>query len=388
MCSVFNNFFADVLEMQEKKDYKGIVELYKTTNPSKIENRIIFDMFMAFRKADVSLVEDFVEKYDIDIEGNYIISYGWCVWELLKQKTIPNNFFEFFNNLIQEETDNFLLINQIFNVIYKSNFDKEFILKFLELLPITKLDKNEITYNNKKFASNYEKYFVLKSKILFELKKYKESIEISEFALNNISNFHNNNDIWFNRRIALSYKELGFFDRALNMLEKIYSKKSEWFIKKEIAEIYILKNEHNIAYKLLIEVLNQTIPIEYKTGVIILFASILEDKQQKLKHLAFSKQIHIENEWKIPPIIQDIEEVVDKNEILTFWQDEFNKMNPLLKGVISKILHNEKRVVGFIKSDKDYYFSIPAKKLKTKIKEGINVKFRVVDGKVENIEID
>ena len=261
-------------------------------------------------------------------------------------------------------------------------------MKFLEIVPIKELNKSEITYNNKKFASNYEKYFALKSKILFELKKYKESIEVSEFALNNISNFHNNNDIWFNRRIALSYKELGFFDRALEILEEIYPKKSEWFIKKEIAEIYILKNEHNKAYKLLIEVLNQTIPIEYKTGVIILFASILEDKQQKLKHLAFVKQIHIENEWKIPPIIQDIEEVVDKNEILTFWQDEFNKMNPPLKGIISKILHNDKRVVGFIKSDKDYYFSIPAKKLKTKIKEGLNVKFRVVDGKVENMESD
>ena len=165
MCSSFDEFFIAVLEMKEKKDYKGIVELYKSTNPQEIDSSIIFDMFMAFRKIDVFLVEDFVGKYDIDIEGNYIISYGWCVWELLKQKTIPNNFFEFFNNLIQEETDNFLLINQIFNVIYKSSFDKEFILKFLEIVPIAKLDKNEITYNYKKFASNYEKYFALKSKI-------------------------------------------------------------------------------------------------------------------------------------------------------------------------------------------------------------------------------
>ena len=79
---------------------------------------------------------------------------------------------------------------------------------------------------------------------------------------------------------------------------------------------------------------------------------------------------------------------MDKNEILKFWQEEYNKINPLLKGVISKILHNDKRVVGFIKSDKDYYFSIPAKKLKTKIKEGVDVKFRVVDGRVEDIESD
>jgi len=387
MCSSFDEFFIAVLEMKEKKDYKGIVELYKSTNPQEIDSSIIFDMFMAFRKIDVFLVEDFVEKYKIDVKNKHIISYGWCVWELLKQKTIPKDFFEFFNNLIESNMDNSLLINQIFNVIYKSSFDKEFILKFLEIVPITKLDKKETIYNNKKFASNYEKYFVLKSKILFELKKYKESIEISEFALKNISNFHNNNDIWFNRRIALSYKELGFFDRALKMLEEIYIQKSEWFIKKEIAEIYILKEEYNKAYKLLIEVLNQTIPIEYKIGVIMVFASILEDKQ-KLKHLAFVKQIHIENEWKIPPIIQEIEEVVDKNEILKFWQEEYNKINPLLKGVISKILHNDKRVVGFIKSDKDYYFSIPAKKLKTKIKEGVDVKFRVVDGRVENIESD
>ena len=69
-------------------------------------------------------------------------------------------------------------------------------------------------------------------------------------------------------------------------------------------------------------------------------------------------------------------------------EDEFNKINPPFKGVISKILHNDKRVVGFIKSDKDYYFSIPAKKLKTKIKEGVDVKFRVVDERVENIESD
>jgi len=113
MCSLFDEFCVCIADVQEKKDYKGIVELYKSINPSKIENHIIFDMFMAFRKADVSLVEDFVEKYNIDIEHKHIISYGWCVWELLKQKTIPKNFFEFFNNLIQEKTDNFLLINQI-----------------------------------------------------------------------------------------------------------------------------------------------------------------------------------------------------------------------------------------------------------------------------------
>ena len=73
--------------------------------------------------------------------------------------------FYYLKNHLKPFKDRIIFNKSNFNVIYKSDFNKEFILKFLEIVPIKELNKSEITYNNKKFASNYEKYFVLKSKM-------------------------------------------------------------------------------------------------------------------------------------------------------------------------------------------------------------------------------
>ena len=81
-------------------------------------------------------------------------------------------------------------------------------------------------------SSSHERagWYQNKSKALFELADFKECYEISKQALENINNFHYNNDLWFARRIALSKKEFGNTPEAIEDLEKIFKKKKALFV--------------------------------------------------------------------------------------------------------------------------------------------------------------
>ena len=88
-------------------------------------------------------------------------------------------------------------------------------------------------------ASDKEKWYATKSKALFELRLFQECFDISEKALHEFNDFHYNNDLWFARRMALSKKSLGNLNEAINDLEKIFRRKKEWFIQKEIGDILL-----------------------------------------------------------------------------------------------------------------------------------------------------
>jgi len=230
------------------------------------------------------------------------------------------------------------------------------------------------------FASDKENWYATKSKALFELHNFKECYEISKLAIEKIDNFHYNNDLWFARRIALSKKELGSIDEAIEELEKIYKRKREWFIKKELAELYfeIDKVEKSFYYAIDAICTNGFSKLEFKIGLIQLLGNIFK-KYNKMefanKHFLLLKIIREEHGWKIPQELQNelnninIEEInlsSIKNELIKYWKSCQPKTDKSLKskklqGYIKKILNNnEKGKNGFITSNKqDYYFVLP-----------------------------
>ena len=65
------------------------------------------------------------------------------------------------------------------------------------------------TGKQKIFASDLERYYAYRSKALYEQSQWQESIDTCKQALDRFTTFHNNNDIWFNRRIALCQQHIG-----------------------------------------------------------------------------------------------------------------------------------------------------------------------------------
>jgi len=141
-----------------------------------------------------------------------------------------------------------------------------------------------------------------KTKALYELKQYEKCIESCNLALKSITNFHYNNDIWFKWRIAMSYKHLKKYDTALSILQHIAKLKSDWFIYKEISEIYFITNNYEKVLSFALKSALKHGDIDKKIHLIILLTKIFETKKMEYEaklHFILTKIIIEENKWNI-----------------------------------------------------------------------------------------
>jgi len=257
-------------------------------------------------------------------------------------------------------------------------------------------------------ASDKENWYAFKTKALFETQHYLECFELSKQALETFDKFHYSNDVWFARRIALSKKHLGNPSDALNELLEILKKKKEWFIQTEVAEIYKEKGDPDNAFKYAIDAINNFGNLEYKVGLLVLIAELLDTKNEKelsFKHFMLSKLLRQHEEWGVPHSLELALQISGfaqltmeqlpalKNELKKYW-DSFKpqqptqktKSNELVTGRIDKILHNNERGAdGFIKYDnKSIYFKLnTSDDLIRKLKIGLEVKFEIQPTKKE-----
>ena len=357
---------------------------------------LISNIITCIRKTKNSkFINNFLQEFNILIDEQtdevVLNAYSWNLYDNIK-----NNIYNIYNiyqllqivqhpiYLLSSKNSDFSysIISNIFRLGIKlakehQNQDFEFTNNFCNLFDKSILTlacySFEVRGKNTEQASDKEKWYSEKSKALFELNMFQECFEISHEALENIDNFHNNNDLWFARRIALSKKQLGNINEAISDLEKIYTKKREWFIQKEIADLYFENNDIESAFKNAIQAINTKGKIEFKIGLIFLIGKILKQKNKleiAYKHFLVIKKIREKNEWKIPDelavelnsIDMNIDVAIKTliNELKSYWQT-FIPQKEFLQGTIKKILHdNEKGKNGFLTSNqKDYYFTIP-----------------------------
>jgi tetratricopeptide (TPR) repeat protein len=282
--------------------------------------------------------------------------------------------------------------------------------KFCDLAPAESLGTEcptieaEIKGINKtvELASDKENWFALKTKALFETHQYQECFELSKLALETFDKFHYSNDVWFARRIALSKKHLGNPTDALNELLQVLRKRKEWFIQSEIAEIYKENGDFEKALKYAMAAINNFGDLEYKVGLLVLIAEILEktnEKELSFRHLMLSKLLRQQENWAIPfalenalknsgfAQLQQEQLPLLKKELKNYWirftnqqQKPVNQNNQYITGRIDKILHNNERGAdGFIRcGNKSVYFKLnPASELVNKLRTGIEVKFKI-----------
>ncbi len=329
------------------------------------------------------------------------------------------------------EQHNVVLAPKDFGFLLKKFKDKPsvnwtVVNKFCDLVSVEALETEcrtiEVERKGEKkpmeLASDKENWYAFKTKSLFETGMYQECFEVSKQALEAFEKFHYSNDIWFARRIALSKKHLGNSDEALNELLKILRRKREWFIQSEVAEIYKENGDFEKAFKYAIEAINNFGDLEYKVGLLVLIADILEKKQENelsFKHYMLSKLLRQQEEWKVPQTLDytlqnlgfaqiPIEHLPSlKRELKNYWNTfKPQQTRPTTNGnttnnsqqqtgKIDKILHNdEKGVDGFIKYDKNksVYFRLQATdELIKSLNIGFEVTFKILppkeDGKKE-----
>jgi tetratricopeptide (TPR) repeat protein len=185
-------------------------------------------------------------------------------------------------------------------------------------------------------ASDFENWYAYKTKALVKLGEWDECFKKSKEALEKIESFHYSNDIWFSRRIAISKKNLGNTEDAISELETILRKKSEWFIQKEVAELYFDKDDLEHAFRYAIDAINNFGPMEFKVDLLFLLGKILLKKEENdlaFKHFTLSKLLREVEDWKVPQKVKD--------ELKNFTNPEINIDNiETLKEMLS-VFNNE-----------------------------------------------
>lgn len=248
---------------------------------------------------------------------------------------------------------------------------------------------DEITMN-----SNKENYYLQTTKALLAIEKYDQTIKYCQDALVNIPKFNNNNDVWFKLRIAKSYKELGDYDASIDFLNDILKTKHDWYLSRDMAENYFLKEEYDESLKWAARgILSRDGKLESKVNLFAMIGDILEikgfeDESIINKYMAYV--IRNAQEWAIDDEVKNLLSNYGldlENKDFKALFEEYKNMWVSLKyfgqerqyGVIDKVFNDGK--AGFIKANgKSYYFyAYEFMDDKSYIYEGTEVSFYLED---------
>lgn len=131
------------------------------------------------------------------------------------------------------------------------------------------------TGKEREMASDKETYFQLKSDLLFREKQYEDCVLCCTTAIDEIENFHYDNDIWLERRVALALDNLGHIDDAIITLKKLIGISDKWFLLYELGKFYLRKNETNQALILMLRAACTKVPEKMKVKLIELLVMFL-----------------------------------------------------------------------------------------------------------------
>lgn len=106
-----------------------------------------------------------------------------------------------------------------------------------------------IKENRLNIIQKKEKWYSRKTKYLYQMGEYEETIELCKRILDEMDDFTSNSDIWFKWRIGLSNKCLGNYSESLMYINEIAKIKNDWYVQKELAEIYQLTDDVDKAFK-------------------------------------------------------------------------------------------------------------------------------------------
>lgn len=474
MASMFD-FSRHIADLKKEKKYSDALSYFKENKTSfskeQLSNNeyIVSDIISCLRYTNqFDAGFQFLKIYDIKIDNSQkeriLSAYGWLLWSKYKAENdnainsvdetqffdededdFQQQNFHYDKNELLESIETLFpillglnsdfsktLVSNLFSIVLKSEKKKpapnwKLVNDFCSQIDPTLLsiDCSTIQVERKgrtqdmELASDFENWYAYKTKALMKLGEWQECFDTSKEALEKIDNFHYSNDVWFSRRVALSKRNLGNAEDTIEELEAILKKKREWFIQKELAELYFEKDDLNAAFKMAIDAIDNFGLLEFKVDLLYLIGKILKKQGESdlaFKHFSLSKLVRQDEEWKVPQKVFDELNQFEQSEIplsklndlkleLKKYWNGFNKNDNKqktpkhrgnsenLQGEIIKLLHdNERGKDGFIKSDdnKFYFSASPNWHLTNDLSIGTKVVFKVLpadDGKKEQIRI-
>ena len=249
------------------------------------------------------------------------------------------------------------------------------ILQWTSLLQPELLSNEPFSFTDEKgrkreLASHFERYFTYRCKALFELCRYDDAIALCNHALEKISSFHYDNDIWLERLIALSWYHRGDYQKSADKLEQLVLRKPIWFMQHELALAYLkMGNRHQALLYMIKAALNDG-EWALKINLITQIGDLLwydGNREMARLHLEVILLIRLRMEWGIH---QPLQAKMTEREVLLpdiahwhkcssllkqWWAHQQNANLPKLQGKIIRILGEGH--AGFIQSgNKSYFF--------------------------------
>jgi len=444
--STLYDFSRKVHELSASKQYNEALLFFKTNKAAYGQQEIaanpylMSDMLSNMRHIKAfSAAYKFMDLYGVQLDEatpeRILTAYAWLLYDHFKAENSSSNLEETKNKFETEAEESVTEFNNIDNrnlilriepvlVLLQTSESKyrttvlEFLFKLVlkveikalkpdwqlvirfcdsvkpeflgtECKTIQLLRKGQL--KDMELASTREEWYAHLSKALYQTNQYNRCMEISKQALESFDKFHYSNDIWFARRMALCLKKLGNTQEAIESLEKLLRKKREWFILKELSELYFEKGEDEKALRYAKEAMNAYGPITFKVELIEMLGDMLLKSGEKglgYKHYIFARHLRELEKWHVDKMLQDKIEAFEKGnvhlpidekeaeaELKRYW----GLANPLenrskkalnlkvtsgtkITGSITKLLTAKKAGVdGFVKPDKGetVYFFIP-----------------------------
>ena len=373
---------AQAKKNYQDKNYEDAKNLYETIYTEKPEAFTLWDKRFyswALYQLYVKNPEDETELFEaVDLitellgQENHSKKDGVCAYTLSMMKLLDYLY-------KQNDYENLLVWADRLNPDFLSAKTSRF----------TTQDGREVTT-----ASNKEKYYNWLSKSYQEVEDYDECLKISKKALEELSKFTNNSDIWFKWRIARSLREIGEYDEAIDYLKDIYKSKKDWFILWELAENYFFNGDNDKSLEYAVSAALSRGDSDKKIKLYSLLEDLLEDEYPEiaLKHSYLIYSIRLHNEWGID---DDLEEKIAEagldventeywkieKELKGFWKDLKFKTQQPNYGKINRIFPHGKS--GFIlRDDGDSFFfnSYEFKGDPNKYRENVKVSFYLEEG--------
>lgn len=373
---------AQAKKNYQNKDYEGAKDLYETLYNQKPESFTIWDkrfyswalyqLYVKNPDDETSLLEAVDMITELVAQEDHSQKDGVCAYTMSVMKLL---------DYLYKKHDYANLL------IWADNLNPDFLST--KTSKFTTNDGREVTT-----ASNKEKYYNWTSKSYQEVEDYDMCLEVSKKALEELTSFTNNSDVWFKWRIARSLREIGEYGEAIEYLKDIYKTKKDWFIRWELAENYFFEGDHEKSLEYAVSAALSHGDSDKKIKLYSLLEDLLEDDDPEiaLKHSYLIYSIRLHNEWGID---EELEEKIEsagldtqnteywkiEKELKGYWKElKFKHQQPNY-GIISRIFPHGK--TGFVKRDDGESFFFNGFEFKgdpNKYRENVKVSFYLEEG--------
>ncbi len=406
--------FIKALSLKKANDFKGTVQICKIL---WADNREGFDAYSggayAYSLYKLGQYEACLDVcrylFKLNPDNTYITNlYAWTIYHLevkspKKEREHSPRFFKAVDGILritkQEEYSPFTItaLKAIDYCKELSNWEK--LLEYANRLDGESLlsQRQEIIDAKgrpRKLISQRQSYYNNKTKALYELKKYKECLELCEAILCWTGDTDGDFFFWISERKAKAQTGLGSYHEALVTLESLVAKKKDWYNFFHLAKLHNKLGNQEESLRCAAEA--ALLPGEHdkKVSLYELLAKLLlllGKKEEALLHIQQAYRLRELKSYKIPSSLIELtallkeelqlvpgEDKISDNrqdytlettQLESIWEEARYGGQEPRRGVIANILDNGKG--GFIKGvgndNQSYFFSMSSFKDKREL---------------------